>query len=352
MRETRLDLDDFVMPLFAGPSTVRNEELPGMSRYSVEDLVAEAGALAGLGVKALLLFGVPEEKDDEGSGAWDEDGIVQRSLRALRSEHPELVLVTDVCLCEYTAHGHCGVIRDGEVANDETLEVLARTAFSHVDAGADAVAPSDMMDGRVGAIREVLPETPIVAYAAKYASAFYGPFRDVAESTPSFGDRRGYQMDPANVREALRECELDLAEGADVLMVKPALPYLDVIRAVRGRFDCPVAAYNVSGEYAMVKAAAAAGHLDERQAALESLTAIKRAGADLVFSYWTKDLARWSLEAEVGPGAAGREADSGRRQLAGPGDAQRRSRRSRSSFAAAAARRSRTSTAIATSTGC
>ena len=235
-----------------------------MSRYSVEDLVAEAGELAGLGVKALLLFGVPEEKDDEGSGAWDEDGIVQRALRALRAEHPELVLVTDVCLCEYTAHGHCGVIRDGEVANDETLELLARTAVSHVEAGADAVAPSDMMDGRVGAIREALPETPIVAYAAKYASAFYGPFRDVAESTPSFGDRRGYQMDPANVREALRECELDLAEGADVLMVKPALPYLDVIRAVRERFDCPVAAYNVSGEYAMVKAAAAAGHLDER----------------------------------------------------------------------------------------
>jgi porphobilinogen synthase len=293
VRETRLDLDDFVMPYFAGPSTNLNEELPGMSRYSVEDLVAEAGELVGLGGKAVLLFGVPEEKDDEGSGAWDVDGIVQQALGALRAEHPELVLVTDVCLCEYTAHGHCGVIRDGEVANDETLELLARTAVSHVEAGADAVAPSDMMDGRVGAIREVLADTPIVAYSAKYASAFYGPFRDVAESAPSFGDRRGYQMDPANVREALRECELDLTEGADVLMVKPALPYLDVIRAVRERFDCPVAAYNVSGEYAMVKAAGAAGHLDERLAALESLTAIKRAGADLVFSYWTKDLARW-----------------------------------------------------------
>jgi len=293
VRETRLDLDDFVMPLFAGSSTVRNDELPGMSRWSVDDLVAEAGELRSLGVKAVLLFGVPDEKDDEGSGAWDEDGIVQRALQALRMEHPELVLISDVCLCEYTAHGHCGLIRDGEVANDETLELLARTAASHVEAGADAVAPSDMMDGRVGAIRGVLPETPVVAYAAKYASAFYGPFRDVAESTPSFGDRRGYQMDPGNVREALRECELDLAEGADVLMVKPALAYLDVIRAVRERFDCPVAAYNVSGEYAMVKAAAAAGHLDERQAALESLTAIKRAGADLVFSYWTKDLARW-----------------------------------------------------------
>jgi porphobilinogen synthase len=293
VRETRLDLDDFVMPLFVGPSTVRNAELPPLGRHSVEDLVGEASELVRLGVSAVLLFGVPEEKDDEGSGAWDDDGIVQRALRALRTEHPGLVLVTDVCLCEYTAHGHCGVIRDGEVSNDETLELLARTAASHVEAGADAVAPSDMMDGRVGAIREVLPETPIVSYAAKYASAFYGPFREVAESAPAFGDRRGYQMDPANAREALRECELDLAEGADVLMVKPALPYLDVIRAVRERFDAPLAAYNVSGEYALVKAAAAAGHLDERAGALESLTSIKRAGADLVFSYWTKDLAAW-----------------------------------------------------------
>ncbi len=293
VRETRLDLDDFVQPLFVGPTTVRNEELLGMSRYSVEDLVAEAGELGSLGVRAVLLFGVPEEKDEEGSGAWDDDGIVQQALRALRAAHPGLVLVTDVCLCEYTSHGHCGVLRDGEIVNDETLELLARTAVSHVDAGADAVAPSDMMDGRVGALREALPDTPLIAYSAKYASAFYGPFRDVAESAPAEGDRRGYQMDPANAREALRECELDLAEGADVLMVKPALPYLDVLRAVRERFECPVAAYNVSGEYAMVKAAAARGHLDERQAALESLTAIKRAGADLVFSYWTKDLARW-----------------------------------------------------------
>jgi porphobilinogen synthase len=293
VRETRLDLDDFVMPLFVGPSTTRNAELPAMSRFSVEDLLGEAGELAALGVRALLLFGVPEEKDEEGSGAWEDDGIVQRALRALRAEHPALVLVTDVCLCEYTSHGHCGVLRDGEVVNDETLELLARTAVSHVEAGADAVAPSDMMDGRVGAIREALPDTPLISYAAKYASAFYGPFRDVAESTPSEGDRRGYQMDPANAREALRECELDLAEGADVLMVKPALPYLDVIRAVRERFDCPVAAYNVSGEYALVKAAAAHGYVDERQAALETLTAIRRAGADLVCSYWTKDLARW-----------------------------------------------------------
>jgi len=296
VRETRLDLDAFVMPLFAcpGEGVVRPlEGLPGIAQRSVDELVREAGELAALGVQALLLFGIPEEKDVEGSGAWEEDGIVQRALRALRSEHPKLVLVTDVCLCEYTSHGHCGVLRDGEVVNDETLELLARTAASHVDAGADAVAPSDMMDGRVGAIREVLPDTPIIAYSAKYASAFYGPFREVAESAPQEGDRRGYQLDPANAREALRECELDLDEGADVLMVKPALPYLDVIRAVRESFSCPVAAYNVSGEYAMVKAAAARGYLDERAAALESLTAIKRAGADLVFSYWTKDLARW-----------------------------------------------------------
>ncbi len=296
VRETQLDLDDFVMPFFAcpGEGVVRPVDgLEAIAQLSIDELVREAGELARLGVKALLLFGIPEEKDEEGSGAWEEDGIVQRALRAIRAEHPGLVLITDVCLCEYTSHGHCGVLRDGEVANDETLELLARTAVSHVDAGADVVAPSDMMDGRVGAIREALPETPIVAYSAKYASAFYGPFREVAESAPAEGDRRGYQMDPANAREALRECELDLNEGADVLMVKPALPYLDVIRAVREDFDCPVAAYNVSGEYAMVKAAAARGYLDERQAALESLTAIKRAGADLVFSYWTKDLARW-----------------------------------------------------------
>ena len=296
VRETRLDLGDFVMPLFAcpGEGVVRPVDgLDGIAQLSVDELVREAGELVSLGVGSVLLFGIPEEKDDVGSGAWETDGIVQRALRALRAAHPELLLLTDVCLCEYTAHGHCGVVRDGEVVNDETLELLARTAASHVEAGADGVCPSDMMDGRVGAIREVLPETPIVAYSVKYASAFYGPFREVAESTPQEGDRRGYQMDPANVREALRECELDLAEGADVLMVKPALPYLDVIRAVRERFDAPLAAYNVSGEYAMVKAAAARGYLDERQAALESLTAIKRAGADIVISYWTKELATW-----------------------------------------------------------
>jgi porphobilinogen synthase len=296
VRETSLSLDDVVMPLFACPGEGIVRPVPGLegiAQRSVDELVREAATLHSLGVRAVLLFGIPEEKDEEGSGAWEADGIVQRALRSLRADVPGLTLVTDVCLCEYTSHGHCGVLRDGEVENDETLQLLARTAASHVEAGADVVAPSDMMDGRVGAIREALPQTPVIAYAAKYASAFYGPFREVAESAPSFGDRRGYQLDPPNVREALRECALDLEEGADALMVKPALAYLDVIRAVRERFDCPVAAYNVSGEYAMVKAAAAAGHLDEKAAALESLVAIKRAGADLVFTYWAKDLARW-----------------------------------------------------------
>ena len=298
VRETRLSLDQFVMPLFVAPDSLRNEALPGMSRHSVDDILGEVEELVRLGVQAVILFGVPEEKDEQATGAWEDDGIVQRALRALRPRFPELVLMTDVCLCEYTSHGHCGVIVDGEVHNDQSVELLARTAVSHAEAGADVVGPSDMMDGRVAAIRDALDDhgfesTPILAYSAKYASAFYGPFREAADSTPSFGDRRGYQMDPANVREALRECELDLEEGADALMVKPALPYLDVIRAVRETFDVPVAAYNVSGEYAMVKAAAQNGWLDERQAALESLTAIKRAGADLILSYWTKDLAQW-----------------------------------------------------------
>jgi porphobilinogen synthase len=296
VRETSLSLDDVVMPLFAcpGEGVVRPVEgLPGIAQRSVDEIVREASELSRTGVRAVLVFGIPETKDAEGSGAWDDDGIVQRALRALRAEVPGLTLLTDVCLCEYTDHGHCGVLDGDAVANDETLDLLVRTAVSHVEAGAEAVCPSDMMDGRVGAIREALPDTPIVSYAAKYASAFYGPFREVAESTPSFGDRRGYQMDPANVREALRECELDLAEGADVLMVKPALPYLDVIRAVRERFDCPVWAYQVSGEYAMVRAAADAGHLEERRAALEALTAIKRAGAGTIVTYWAKDLAGW-----------------------------------------------------------
>jgi len=292
VRETALSLDDVVMPLFAcpGEGVVRPVEgLPAIAQRSVDELVREAGALASAGVRAVLLFGIPEEKDDEGSGAWDADGIVQRALRALRAEAPGLTLLTDVCLCEYTDHGHCGVLEGDTVANDETIELLARTAVSHVEAGADAVCPSDMMDGRVGAIREVLPETPIVSYAAKYASAFYGPFREVAESTPAFGDRRGYQMDPANVREALRECALDLDEGADVLMVKPALPYLDVIRAVREASRLPLSAYNVSGEYSAVKAAAANGWLDEARIVRENLLAIRRAGADQIITYHARD---------------------------------------------------------------
>jgi porphobilinogen synthase len=298
VRETRLDVADLVYPLFVGPESLRNEELPALGRFSMDDLSREAEELLGLGISSVILFGIPEEKDDEGSGAYADDGIVQRALRSLRERYPDLVLVTDVCLCEYTSHGHCGVIEDGEVANDATLELLARTAVTHVEAGADVVAPSDMMDGRVAALRAALDgagfaDTAIVSYAAKYASSFYGPFREAAESAPSFGDRRGYQMDPANVREAIRECELDAAEGADVLMIKPALPNLDVLRAVRERFDLPVAAYNVSGEYAMVKAAAARGWLDERQAATESLTAIRRAGADFVVTYWAKELAAW-----------------------------------------------------------
>jgi porphobilinogen synthase len=281
------------MPLFVGPVALRNDELPALGRFGVDEVVREAEELVRLGMKNVILFGIPEDKDDDGSGAWSDDGIVQRALRALRPRFPELLLLTDVCLCEYTSHGHCGVLRGQEVDNDATLELLARTAVSQVEAGADAVCPSDMMDGRVAAIRAELPETPIVAYSAKYASAFYGPFREAADSAPAFGDRRGYQMDPRNVREALRECELDVAEGADVVMVKPALPYLDVIRYVRDNLAAPIAAYNVSGEYAMVKAAARAGHLDERAAAVESLTAVARAGADFVVSYWAKELAGW-----------------------------------------------------------
>jgi porphobilinogen synthase len=300
-RETRLSLDDFVLPLFVCPGEGVErplEGLPGIAQRSVDRLCDEAEEAHRLGVPSVLLFGIPEEKDEAASGAYDDDGIVQRALRALRERVPGLVLLTDVCLCEYTSHGHCGVVDGGEVLNDVTLELLARTAVSHAEAGADAVAPSDMMDGRVGAIRGALDgdgfeRVPIVSYAAKYASAFYGPFREAAESTPAFGDRRSYQMDPPNLREALRECELDLEEGADALVIKPALPYLDVIAAARARFDAPVWAYNVSGEYAMLKAAAGRGWLDERQAALESLTAIKRAGADVIVSYWARELAEW-----------------------------------------------------------
>jgi porphobilinogen synthase len=301
VRETRLDLRDFVQPLFvcSGEGVVQPlEGLPGIAQRSVDELTVEAGVLSALGVSAVLLFGIPEEKDEEGSGAYDEHGIVQRAVRELRAAYPDLVIATDVCLCEYTSHGHCGVVEGGEIDNDRSLDLLAQTAVSHAEAGADTICPSDMMDGRVGAIRGALDDggfeqIPIVSYAAKYASAFYGPFREAAESAPAFGDRRGYQLDPANVREALRECALDVAEGADALIVKPALPYLDVLRAARERFELPLGAYNVSGEYAMLKAAAQSGWLDERQAALESLTAIKRAGADFIVSYWTKELAEW-----------------------------------------------------------
>src|SRR5574342_1154662 len=274
VRETSLRIDDFVYPLFVQHGRGVREpigSMPGQGRLSVDELLKECKDAASMGIPAVLLFGLPREKDPRGSEAYAEDGIVQQAVRAVKETVPDLLVITDVCLCEYTSHGHCGVVEDGTVKNDPTVELIARTAVSHAEAGADMVAPSDMMDGRVGAIREALDEasyaeTPIMAYSAKYASAFYGPFREAADSAPHFGDRRGYQMDPANVREALRECELDVAEGADVLMVKPALPNLDVLRAVRERFDLPVWAYNVSGEYAMIKAAAAAGDLDGRAA--------------------------------------------------------------------------------------
>jgi porphobilinogen synthase len=301
VRETELSPRHLVQPLFvvAGEG-VREpvESMPGIERFSISELVAEASELQAIGVEAVILFGIPAAKDESGSAAHDDEGVVQLAVRALKEAHPELTVITDVCLCEYTSHGHCGFVRDGEVDNDITVELLARTAISHADAGADAVAPSDMMDGRVAAIRHQLdeeghPDTPIIAYSAKYASAFYGPFREAAESTPEFGDRRGYQMDPANAREALREARLDVAEGADMVMVKPALPYLDVIRAVREGLDLPIAAYQVSGEYSMLKAAAANGWLDERAAALEALTAIRRAGADVILTYYAKQAATW-----------------------------------------------------------
>jgi porphobilinogen synthase len=301
VRETRLTPSDLVLPMFVqlGDGRTPVEAMPGVERLSISHAVEEAGEAAALGLPAVLLFGVPAEKDEQASGAYDDEGVVQLAVRALKDAHPELVVMTDVCLCSYTSHGHCGVVlEDGEIDNDLTLELLARTAISHARAGADAVAPSDMMDGRVGALRAQLDaegqkELPIVAYSAKFASSFYGPFREAAHSTPSFGDRRSYQMDPANADEAVREALLDVEEGADVVMVKPALPYLDVIRRVKDATGVPVAAYNVSGEYALVKAAAAAGHVDERAVVLESLTAIRRAGADFVITYHAKDAARW-----------------------------------------------------------
>ena len=304
VRETSLSPHSFVYPLFVVHGRdVRKEipSMPGQYHLSLDRLAAEAEELRSLEVPAVLLFGLPSSKDDAGAEAYADDGIVQEAVRAFKSADPELVVITDVCLCEYTSHGHCGVVVDGEVDNDSTLELLARTAVSHALAGADLVAPSDMMDGRVAAIRSALDEagfaeTPIMAYAAKYASAFYGPFRDAAESAPQLGDRRGYQMDPPNAREALREIEADIAEGADIVMVKPALAYLDVLSQARARFDLPLAAYNVSGEYAMVHAAARNGWLDGPSVALEILTAIKRAGADIIITYHAKEAARWLRE--------------------------------------------------------
>ena len=301
VRETDLSARHLVQPLFVVAGEGVREpvaSMPGIERFSISELVAEATEVLAEGIRAVVLFGVPAEKDELGSGAYDEEGVVQMAVRALKEAHPELAVITDVCLCEYTSHGHCGFVRDGEVDNDITVELLAKTAISHAEAGADAVAPSDMMDGRVGAIRHQLdeeghPNTPIIAYSAKYASAFYGPFREAAESTPEFGDRRGYQMDPANALEALREARLDLDEGADVVLVKPALPYLDVIARIKAETDAPVAAYHVSGEYSMLKAAALNGWIDERSAVLESLTAIRRAGADLIFTYYAKEAAAW-----------------------------------------------------------
>jgi porphobilinogen synthase len=303
VRETELSPAHLIQPAFViAGEDVREEipSMPGIERFSISHLVEEAGEIAAAGIGALMLFGVPAAKDDAGSGAYDDEGVVQMAVRALKEAHPDLIVITDVCLCEYTSHGHCGVIRDGktEVDNDVTVELLAKTAISHALAGADAVAPSDMMDGRIGSIRYQLdeeghPNVPVIAYSAKYASAFYGPFRDAADSTPEFGDRRGYQMDPANAAEAVREAELDLDEGADMLMVKPALPYLDVVRRVKEATGAPVAAYHVSGEYSMLKAAAANGWIDERAAVVEALTSIRRAGADAIVSYYAKEAAAW-----------------------------------------------------------
>jgi porphobilinogen synthase len=301
VREHRLLPSDMIAPLFVVEGKgVRNPigSMPGQAHLSIDRLVEEAGELIAAGVPGMLLFGIPDAKDAEATGAWDENGIVQRAVAAVKDRYPDFLMVTDVCACEYTDHGHCGILVDGEVDNDQTLPLLARTALSHARAGADIVAPSDMMDGRIQAIRAALDDdgyvsTPILSYAAKYASAFYGPFREAAESTPAFGDRRSHQMDPGNVREAMREIEIDVAEGADMIMVKPALPYLDVIRAARERFDLPLSAYNVSGEYAMIKAAAERGWIDEQRVTLETLLSMKRAGAERIFTYHAKEVATW-----------------------------------------------------------
>ena len=300
VRETSLRVDDFVYPLFAIHGRGVREpigSMPGQYRLSIDEMLKECKDAASMGIPAVLLFGLPRDKDPRGTEAYADDGIIQQAVRAVKDTIPDLLVVTDVCLCEYTSHGHCGVVEDGRVKNDPSLELIARTAISHAEAGADMVAPSDMMDGRVAAIREGLdeggfPELPIMAYSAKYASAFYGPFREAADSTPQFGDRRSYQMDPANILEAMREVALDVDEGADIVMVKPALPYLDVIARVKAEFGLPVAAYSVSGEYAILKAAGQLGWIDEERAMLEALTGIRRAGADIIITYFAKDAVR------------------------------------------------------------
>ncbi len=306
IRETCLTVDDLVYPLFVTEGKeVRNPvgSMPGVCQLSIDTLLVEIAEVVGLGIPAVILFGIPSKKDERGSEAYAQSGIIQEAVRAIKDTYPDLIVITDVCLCEYTSHGHCGIVKNNMVDNDATLEVLARVALSHVRAGADMVAPSDMMDGRVKAIREILDSNgfsnvPIMAYSAKYCSSFYGPFRDAADSAPRFGDRRSYQMDPPNVREAIREVSLDIEEGADIVMVKPALAYLDVIRVIRDNFEYPIAAYNVSGEYSMIKAASMKGWIDERRVVMEVLTAIKRAGADIILTYFAKDVARWLKEAK------------------------------------------------------
>ena len=304
VRETFLRIDDLIYPMFVQPGKGIKEpisSMPNNYRFSIDELVKEIKDIYKLGIPAIILFGIPEKKDELGTEAYAKDGIIQRAIKAIKDSVPEIIVITDVCLCEYTSHGHCGVIKNNEVDNDATLELLAKEAVSHAEAGADMVAPSDMMDGRVKAIREALDRSgfshiPIMSYAVKYASAFYGPFREAAESAPQFGDRRSYQMDPPNAREALREAELDVGEGADIIMVKPALPYLDIIYRIRQAINRPIAAYNVSGEFSMLKAAIANGWLEEKRVILEALTSIKRAGADLILTYFAKEIATWLSE--------------------------------------------------------
>lgn len=304
VRETRVTVDDLIYPMFiVEGSGIKNEipSMPGVNHFSIDEFIKELKEIRKLNIPGVLLFGVPESKDEKGSGAYDSDGIVQRALRAAKKQFPELLLIADVCLCEYTSHGHCGIVEDGKILNDISVELIVKSAVSFSEAGADIIAPSDMMDGRVGAIRKALDKNgftdkAIMAYSAKYSSAFYGPFRDAAHSAPAFGDRKTYQMEYSNVREAIRETELDIEEGADIVMVKPALAYLDIVSEVKRRFNVPVAAYNVSGEYSMIKAAARNGWIDEKRAVLESITSIKRAGADIILTYFAKDLAEWLKE--------------------------------------------------------